>query len=359
MFQDHPMSDDHSPNPVTAPVHRSVVNLQKKETGKGIQLVAELKAMFPNDPYRQVGEFFERFLLPAGTGRKRAASFQTQKAYKDRMNVVVRTLKEMNMPIQNIDQISAKQVKKMFQHFEATGRPAGWLANMNTTGRRMGIWLGKPDMCPTLPNLLVHPSLAKRQYSAIVAKDWEARGVDVEIAIAQVEADCEITGLQLRAAKEFGVRVQEFIMFKPALSMKIPGFIDVIDGAKGGRRRSVPIETDEQREVLARFLELSEAHPQGLVTVGAHRSLRQAVKHFYYQISKAGINKKDLGITAHGLRHGYACRIYKMLTGVDAPVMGGPRVDPEIDRKARDEIALRLGHTRREIVSAYIGSHKG
>jgi hypothetical protein len=54
---------------------------------------------------------------------------------------------------------------------------------------------------------------AKRVYSALTAKDWGQSGVDLELAIQRVEEMCEITGLQLRLADAFGVRMQEFIMF--------------------------------------------------------------------------------------------------------------------------------------------------
>lgn len=350
LFQSHIAGRDNN---------KKIVGLKKKETGLCIHLLERIKIQFKGNPLRQVSAFFDEYQFTAATGRKRIASFETQKRYRENMNVFVRKLREMNMPIQNIDEISARQVRRVFEQFEKEGKTAGFMAAINTTVRRFGIWVGKPDMCPTLPKLLVNPSLARRQYSALVAKDWETVGVDTEMAILRVEASCAISALQLRLAKSFGVRVQEFLMFKPRLSTKIPGHLDIRDGTKGGRRRTIPIETDEQRMLLERALAIGDKHPKGLVMAKDWRTLAQAKNHIKYQLKKAGITKEQLGVTAHGLRHGYACHIYKALTGEAAPVMGGGLVDPELDKTARREIAERLGHGRVEICSAYLGTHHG
>ncbi|MNJ41210.1 hypothetical protein D3C77_361280 [compost metagenome] len=59
----------------------------------------------------------------------------------------------------------------------------------------------------------------------------------------------------------------------------------------------------------------------------------------------------------HELRAAYACERYEQLTGHVAPVNGGHcyRIDPNLDRQARLQISLELGHNRIDVVSAYIG----
>jgi integrase len=327
----------------------------KKETGWGKDAMVEVKNLHFGNPLRQVSEFFDRFRIPAATGRKRNASMATEDAYRARMEATVNKLREMNMSIRNLDEMTARQIKLLFRAEEAKGASASWMANLNTTVRRFGIWLGKPDLCPPLAELLLEPWSAQRKYSATVPKTWGASGHDEEEAIARVGAECPVTGMQLRLAKVFGVRVQEFLMFKPA-ELEIAGHIYVRDGTKGGRPRNVPIETEEQRALLDEATEIAAQHPRGLLVAKPGLSLKQALSRFYNTLSKVGITRKEMGITTHGLRHGYACRIYKLLTGQDAPVQGGGYVEPELDKKARMEIAKRLGHSRIYIVSAYIGS---
>jgi hypothetical protein len=64
----------------------------------------------------------------------------------------------------------------------------------------------------------------------------------------------------------------------------------------------------------------------------------------------------------HGLRHGYAQRRYKQLTGWNCPARGGTpskTLTPEqqaIDQEARLTISHELGHGRAAITAVYIGS---
>jgi hypothetical protein len=73
------------------------------------------------------------------------------------------------------------------------------------------------------------------------------------------------------------------------------------------------------------------------------------------QVSRAGL--KNL----HGLRHAYAQKLYKQLTGWEAPINGGPKsrqLTPEqkqIDRQARMILSEELGHSREQITVNYLG----
>jgi integrase len=337
--------------------HPRVKAIKQRETGIGRGTMDYCKSVKPRDPLGQIGLFFELFRIPAAIGRPRTASFGTRKAYIDHLSGTIKGLRALNINIVNLDELTTKQLRRLFQEYEKQERSSGWMANVNTVLRRFGIWIGKPDLCPVLEEMVSSPNSAKRIHSAVTAKDWEQRGVDIELALQRVEEMCEITGLQLRLAKEFGVRLQEFIMFRVHRSLRIPGYLEVLEGAKGGRLRSVPIETDEQRELIERVKVIADQNPKGLLMAQPGRSLRQAIDHAYYLLKKAGITKAALGISAHGLRHGYACRIYKQLTGEEAPVMGGGLVDPVTHRWAIQEITIRLGHSRNDVVTAYIGSH--
>jgi integrase len=331
--------------------------IKQRETGMGRANMDYCKSVKPRDPLGQIGLFFENFDIPAATGRKRVASIATHKAYKEHLSGTIKGLRALNINIVNLDELTTKQLRILFHEYEKMGRSASWMANVNTALRRFGIWIGKPELCPVLGQMVTSSASAKRVYSALTAKDWGQSGVDLELAIQRLEEMCEITGLQLRLADAFGVRMQEFIMLRVHRSLKIPGYLEVLDGTKGGRRRSVPIETDEQRELIERAKVIADQNPKGLLMAQPGRSLRQAIYHAYYLLKKVGITKAVMGVTPHGLRHGYACRIYKQLTGEDAPVMGGGLVDPITHKWAIEEITSRLGHSRKDIVTAYIGSH--
>lgn len=340
------------------PENLRIQSIKKRETGKGRELMASVKARYRNNPLQQISAFLEAFPMEAAIGRKRAVSFGTREAYHDRLNVLVKGLSKLNMPIQNLDEVTAKQVKRLFQEFERQGRSPGWMRNLNTSIRRFGVWIGKPDLCPSVDRLVVNPENAVRRTSAIDPQDWEARGIEVDEVIARLTEICEVTGAQLRLAAAFGVRFQEFLMFRPFEATKHPGFIYVTDGTKGGRPRNVPIETDEQREAIAIAKRLAGQNKEGIMLAKEGLTLEHARSHARYNLTKAGVTKAILGITPHGLRHRYACTIYKQLTGELAPVLGGKEVDPIVRKQALKEISERLGHCRIEIVSAYVGNHR-
>lgn len=334
-------------------------DLKKAEFGLGVKVYQSIQKKYEGNPRHQAEVFFDLFKIPSGTGRARSASLETIRAYRNRTLSFLAILKKLNMKVTNLHEISLKQVKAAFSEMEKQGLSASRLANTNTTIRRLGVWLGKPNMCPTLPNLVDEPWKATRRQAAHAPKDWAANGVEVLDVIEQVSTICETTALHLRLAHQFGVRVQEFLMFKPLEAERYGGtMLHLREGTKGGRARMVPIETQEQKDLMVEVKRAAAGNKKGLLIYEEGATLRKAIMHFYYVLEVAGINRKTHGITTHGLRHGYACRMYEMLTGHQPPVLGGPVLPPELDRKARLDIAERLGHSRVDVTSAYLGSHK-
>ncbi|MBP8275577.1 MAG: hypothetical protein KAX55_01615, partial [Propionivibrio sp.] len=72
-----------------------------------------------------------------------------------------------------------------------------------------------------------------------------------------------------------------------------------------------------------------------------------------------GITKRDLGVTAHGLRHEHLNELYERVTGVPSPVRSGS-VTHDLDRLthdiARARVSQEAGHSRLGISDAYIGA---
>lgn len=339
-----------------ASTHPTVRRLKAKETAIAAALWHQIKSMHPNNPVKQAAAFTDQFQIPAATGRKRRASIDTHENYRERLNTLINTLRDINMPIRNLDEVTPKQARHFFQHLEKEGRSASWMANLNTTVRRFGIWIGKPDLCPPLPELLSDPAAARRSLAARVPLTWETSPEEFERILDRVTRICPMTALHLRLASLFGQRVQEMLMFRPAKAIQ-GEFLHLEDGTKGGRARFVPIETDEQRYWLAVALGMAERDPKGRLIAEDGFSLRQAITHFYGVLRACGIDRKHQGVTAHGLRHSYACHVYRELTGEKAPIQGGTPIDAELDQRARLDISRRLGHGRISVTNAYLGSH--
>src|SRR5262249_28681476 len=80
-------------------------------------------------------------------------------------------------------------------------------------------------------------------------------------------------------------------------------------------------------------------------------------KRFDNVMRKAGITRKQLGVTAHGLRHQFAQEFHVELTDVQAPVRGGDAcADAATLNAALLEIARQLGHNRPAVTGVYLGS---
>lgn len=102
---------------------------------------------------------------------------------------------------------------------------------------------------------------------------------------------------------------------------------------------------------------LASTHPEGVLASSAHWSLEQARDHYYYLCRKIGLfGKGRFPGTPHGARHSFAARQYQRRSGVAAPVLGGPKLPRELDRKVRKEVAEQLGHGRISATAAYIGT---
>ena len=197
-------------------------------------------------------------------------------------------------------------------------------------------------------------ALVSRSYCAESDRSWTALGIDAGDLVARVAEADVFVGAQLAMALAFGLRVREAIMFQPFQAVTEDGAsIALLRGTKGGRVRLVPIDTDGKRAALdlARRVAVSDAGHLG----DPRRSLEQNRTRFYTVLERFGVTRRQLGITAHGLRHQYANDRYEDFAGAPAPVRGGEQLDREVDRSARLQVAEELGHARENISTAYLG----
>lgn len=335
---------------------KQILSAIRKEAGAGLNVLARVQKLHPNSPFDQVGAFFQEFIIPSATGRKRTVSIKTEELYVVQMQVMVRQLSDLNMALQNLSEFSSRHVHALTRHYERQGLSSSSLQKKNTVLRRFGTWIGKPDMTPRLADMVVDPTRAKRSYSALESKAWTSNGVDPEEVIRRVEAESMVTGLQMRIQHAFGLRPCEVVMLKPQTADQGRGLF-VTDGTKGGRARMVPIDSPLKRSLIEKAKVYAATNPRGVLT-DRLQPLHKAINRYYYIAKKAGVGKNGLGITLHGLRHEFANNVFKEITGVNSPVNGGRVEDPELLRKAMQETSNQLGHSRLYAGSAYLGSNR-
>jgi site-specific recombinase XerC len=158
--------------------------------------------------------------------------------------------------------------------------------------------------------------------------------------------------ISLQLQRVFGLRREESIKIRPHQADAGQLLTLQPTWCKGNRGRNVPIQTDEQRYWLDQAKKLV-ARGDSLIPKGKRYIQQREV--YDKQVANAGIKNP------HGLRHAYAQRLYKELTGWEAPINGGPKIkeltleQKQMDHEARMIITEQLGHGRKNVVTNYLG----
>lgn len=171
---------------------------------------------------------------------------------------------------------------------------------------------------------------------------------------------------QLRAAaivllaRATGIRLREAILADlPRLSREANnlGRINIQDGTKGGRAGSsaprwIAVD-DHVRGALGFARQVSPAGSRNLIAPDERylKLLQQIIRP-----ARDILHTHNLK-GFHELRAAYACERYEQITQHRAPINGGQcwQVDKTLDREARRQISCELGHSRIDVVAAYIG----
>lgn len=161
-------------------------------------------------------------------------------------------------------------------------------------------------------------------------------------------------------ARATGMRLREAILADlPRLTREAErlGRINIQDGTKGGRRgASAPRWINLNRSISDALKYAEQMSPEG-----SHNFLgpQQSYRDFQQKVVRpARLLLHENGLKGfHELRAAYACSRYEQITNHAAPINGGKcrKLDPDLDRSARLTISYELGHSRIDIVSAYIG----
>ena len=157
--------------------------------------------------------------------------------------------------------------------------------------------------------------------------------------------------MSLRLQQAFGLRREEALKIQPRWADRGKYLHLKAIWTKGGRERTVPIRTTEQRALLEQAKQLAGL---GSLIPGGRQYIEQ-LRIYERHTANAGLSKM------HGLRHAYAQQRYRDLTGWLSPHAGGPskgrfsEAQRRRDQQARLTISKELGHVREQITAVYIG----
>lgn len=272
---------------------------------------------------------------------------------------MVAQLWELGYRIRKPESLAGKHVTALMNHWHSEGAAATTLHLRLSMIRVMCRFMDKHGVVKNIEDYLPADEV-RRHTAAKESKAWAAKEVDPLEIIELAKTIDERLAVMLAMQHYFGLRVKESIEIRPANAVVEGGkAIELYEGTKGGRLRRVPIETPEQVTVIewARRV-AADGNSKRLRWSGI--SWKQARNKFYNLVRRRlGISGTALEVTPHGLRHGYAQRLYRAETGLPTPVQGGAlgKIDRETHRTASLHVSRALGHGRVDVVAGYYGSY--
>ena len=338
---------------------------------------------------RIVQDDIKRTIHPHLTVRASGKGVCSTKTAKDRMTHILASIAclwELGFRIQKLESLCPKHIVALMTYWEKEGKSPEFLHNRLSVLRTLAGWLRKPNIVGDISDYFPKER-TERKTATTEDRSWEGKGVDVLKLIEFAKTIDERLSVMLALQHVFGMRVKESIEFRPANAVVEGGTaIEIYEGTKGGKLRRIPVTTNAERETLE--------WARKVAATGKTRRVRwpdctwiKAQGRFYGLLNRHLLVTKDqLGITAHGLRHGYHHRQYRIKTGGFAsPVetanmdkMGAQLTIPSFARKGRSvtsspkppaglthemhlqaclEIMRAMGHERTDIQTAYGGTY--
>lgn len=272
----------------------------------------------------------------------RDGSYSTQATRRRILDLIANQLLELGFRRMQAKSLKPKHIDALVSLWKDQGISIGTFKNRLSTLR----WWAK-KICK--PNIMARDNSAfdvgNRSY---VGQASKAQTLDKD-SLARISDPYVHLSLQLQS--EFGLRREEAIKFSPNYAIRKDHIRLKPSWTKGGRARTVPIRTDQQR----RLLDQVKKAAKGGALIPPTKDYEKQLHRYERQVRNATIKNP------HGLRHAYAQRRYVELTGWRAPVAGGPASislssdQRALDKGARETISRELGHSREEISKVYLG----
>jgi FKBP-type peptidyl-prolyl cis-trans isomerase 2 len=274
--------------------------------------------------------------------RNRDGSHATQRDRERMLSLIADQLHALGFRGMNSRSLKPKHVEALLNHWRTEDISVGTIKNRMASLRW---WAQKVDRQNVIARSNEHYGIPER---TLVGNASKAKTVE-ETDLDKVRDPHVRMSLELQRA--FGLRREEAIKFSPSYADKGDHLMLKASWTKGGKARTIPVRTAEQREVLDRAHRLAG----GGSLIPGERDYRRQLRVYERHTANAGLSK------LHGLRHQYAQNRYEELTGWKAPAAGGPlartlsAAQRALDREARLTISQELGHEREQITTVYIG----
>jgi integrase len=269
-------------------------------------------------------------------------SFETRVGRESQLTAIANQLHDLGFRQLQATSLKQKHIKALVEHWLGQNLSPGTIKNRMSCLRW---WAEKVNKRAVVAGSNDFYGIPDRQF---VSDNSKAKGLSRE-QLDQVKD--EHVRMSLRLQKAFGLRREEALKIRPRWADRGDHLHLKASWTKGGRERTVPIRTREQRALLEQAKRLAGL---GALIPGG-RSYIEQLRIYERHTANAGLSKM------HGLRHAYAQQRYLELTGWPSPHGGGPSkkdltpAQEQADQQARLAISKELGHVREQITAVYLG----
>lgn len=285
-----------------------------------------------------------------------STSYRTRECRARGMFLIFNTLTtELNFGIEEPTNLKIKHIEVLVNHWIASNKAAGTIEMYLSYLRILCQWMNKPGMVKTLEE---YAPGVKRTYAAKHDKSFTGNNIDFWEVWQKVYDMDQYVGMQMLLINAFGLRRKEAVMFKPIVSDR-ETHIEAFDGTKGGRPRTVPINSEIKRGTMAAIKNfiVRKSHHATAHIGHPDKTLAQNMKRYSYVMGACGLSKKESGVTGHGLRAEYVIN-QLIQRGLIPTIRGGTgqAATPYKTKSAAQLVSEEVGHVRTSILTAYAGA---
>jgi site-specific recombinase XerC len=265
-------------------------------------------------------------------------SLKTQHNRRHMLVLFASQLKQGGYKLPKANSLKPKHITHLVERWQQEGLTTATIKNRVSALRWWSVKINKASIIPRDNKEL---GIGTRQRSRNKAKPLDLAKVS--------RLPCAKMQMALKLQASFGLRLEESLYFQPSIADKGDHIKLNKNWTKGGKARTIPVITDQQRQLLNEAKALAGSNSM----IPTHKKFIQGKKALENQALKIGITNM------HAHRHFYAQQRYNQLTGLNCPYQGGKKPATaeaqHLDKWARAIISQELGHNRLSITRVYLG----
>ena len=269
-------------------------------------------------------------------------SFETRVGRERQLSAIANQLHELGFRQLKATSLKQKHVQSLVDHWLKQDLSPGTIKNRMSCLRW---WAEKVNKRAVVAGSNDFYGIPDRQFVSDTSKAKDLKRDQLALV------KDEYVRMSLRLQQAFGLRREEALKIQPRWADRGDHLQLKASWTKGGRERTVPIRTMEQRALLEQAKRLAGFGS----LIPRSRQYIEQLRIYERHTANAGLSKM------HGLRHAYAQQRYRELTGWPSPHAGGPTkqqlntAQRQTDQQARLTISEELGHQREQVTAVYLG----